>query len=426
MDWGLGNPNKTAALIATLAVAVWSLAYVRSWLFWVSLVGFSVLGVCLVHTFSRGGLVAAFCGLVPLLIALHRPWAWTRIVAVVIAVWVIIGASIFLQAHERFGQGIAQEDRSISNRFVLWKAAPTMMVDAPSGWGLGESGKAYTDWYQPLDRNESYRTLVNSHLTWLVEFGWLGRFAYLAAWIAVFVICFPSRNAPWLSIPFGIWVSFFVGAFFSSVAESPWLWIVPTAALLWVVVWRARTRVFPERKWLLLPLPTALVLCLAIATFAPRSAFHREGSSLVVGPTPPKRWIVIDKKVLGNSFPRPLRTALAKNSALSCALVANIDDLPASGVSDLIIAGTIQGKPISSEKLKSLESITLVNPTFPPISLPLAKETTLRVIIGEFAQSASASDWESIAKVENLPGVGDFVPNWPDVLLGGKKEPNGT
>ena len=29
MDWGLGNPNKTAALIAILMVAVWSLSYLK-------------------------------------------------------------------------------------------------------------------------------------------------------------------------------------------------------------------------------------------------------------------------------------------------------------------------------------------------------------------------------------------------------------
>ena len=102
-----------------------------------------------------------------------------------------MGASIFLQAHKRYGQGVATEDRSISNRFELWKAAPTMMVDAPSGWGGGKSGQAYMNWYQPLDQHEAYRTLVNSHLTWLVELGWLGRFVYLTGWFTVFLMCFP-------------------------------------------------------------------------------------------------------------------------------------------------------------------------------------------------------------------------------------------
>jgi len=93
MDWGLGNPNKTAALTATLMVGVWALAYVRKWGFWPALVFFTSLGICLIHTFSRGGLIAAAAGLVVLVWLAPRPWPRH------------LGASIYLQAHERYGQG---------------------------------------------------------------------------------------------------------------------------------------------------------------------------------------------------------------------------------------------------------------------------------------------------------------------------------
>ncbi len=267
MDWGLGNPNKTAALIAILMVAVWGLAYLRRWGFWLALVMFSGLGICLVHTFSRGGIVAAFFGLFPLVLVVWRPWPWSRIIGIVVSIWIIVAALIFLQAHKRYGQGVATEDRSISNRFEIWKAAPTMMADAPGGWGMGQSGRAYMNWYQPLDNNESYRTLVNSHLTWLVELGWIGRFLYLTGWFAVFVLCFPSAQARWMAVPFGIWVAFFVGAFFSSVAESICLWVVPVLALTAVLVWRIRHRVWLGAKsWLLPPLAAAACLSLVVAS----------------------------------------------------------------------------------------------------------------------------------------------------------------
>lgn len=45
MDWGLGNPNKTAALIACLMIGLWALAFIRKWGFWVALVGFTALGI---------------------------------------------------------------------------------------------------------------------------------------------------------------------------------------------------------------------------------------------------------------------------------------------------------------------------------------------------------------------------------------------
>jgi hypothetical protein len=54
MDWGLGNPNKTAALIALIMIAVWILGYIRDWGFWVALALFTGFGVCLILTQSRG------------------------------------------------------------------------------------------------------------------------------------------------------------------------------------------------------------------------------------------------------------------------------------------------------------------------------------------------------------------------------------
>ncbi len=419
MDWGLGNPNKTAALIAILMIAVWSLAYLRNWLFWVSLVLFSALGICLVHTFSRGGMVAAFCGVIPLLVCLRRPLPVKRIVGVVAAVWVIIGASIYLQAHERFGQGMVQEDRSISSRFVLWKAAPTMMVDAPGGWGLGESGKAYMDWYQPLDRNESYRTLVNSHLTWLVEFGWLGRYLYIFGWLAVFLLCLPTQGDRWLSVPLGIWISLFTGAWFSSVGESIWLWIVPAIALIWVIGWRIGNRAWPETKWLLLPPSLAAAILFGIALLVPNSPVTKRGKALAIGKGVPSTWVVADRVVLGKSFPRPLRDALAKNPQLSCGIVESMEGLPDNVASTLILSGKLESTNAEEieRKLKSVKSLTLVNPAFFPAEFSTPKGADVRIAIGECSQLASTSDWSPIAKVEPLVGVGDFVPNWPSVLL---------
>lgn len=79
-----------------------------------------------------------FLCLIPVLWMAPRPWPWNRIAGIVAAVWVIIGFSVDLQAHERLGQGVVQEDRSISNPLELWKYAPAMMLDAPGGWGIGK------------------------------------------------------------------------------------------------------------------------------------------------------------------------------------------------------------------------------------------------------------------------------------------------
>jgi hypothetical protein len=205
---GLGNPNKTAALIATLMIAVWALAYIRRWGFWLALGLFTVLGGCLVHTFSRGGMVAMAAGAAILLCYLPRPWKKARIFAVSLSIWVMVGYAFFLSAHERYVQSVGQTDESVTNRPDMWATAPAMMVDAPGGWGLGNSGSAYMNWYQTETRLESYRTLVSSHLTWLVELGWPLRFLYLAGWGAIFLLCWPTREQRWLAVPLGVWLAF--------------------------------------------------------------------------------------------------------------------------------------------------------------------------------------------------------------------------
>lgn len=242
MDWGLGNPNKTAVLIACLMMVSWIFAdrRFRAWGFWVGLVLNAGLGVCLIHTYSRGGLVAVSGGLIvwwwlrgpaPL-----KEWIGLGIVVVFLAIYANLG---FVEAGSRFVQGTGGEpDRSVTNRLVVWSAAPRMMIDAPSGWGVGNSGEAYTQFYQDRGSRFGYRTLVNSHLTRLVEFGWLGRFAYLIGWIVVLVFTWPARRSPAQAVPLACWIAFGIGGVFSTVDESLLLWLIPAVTLVGVVIFR--------------------------------------------------------------------------------------------------------------------------------------------------------------------------------------------
>src|SRR5690606_38880648 len=137
-------------------------------------------------------------------------------------------------------------DRSITNRLEIWKQAPRMMVDAPGGWGIGNSGNAYGQWYQPLDQHELYRTLVNTHLTWLVEVVWPLRFLYVFGLFTAVVFCWKWHGRKRFSIPLGIWIAFGVAATFSLVAESPWLWILPGLNSIAVLSVRTRRRLCPS------------------------------------------------------------------------------------------------------------------------------------------------------------------------------------
>src|ERR1700678_390926 len=89
MDWGFGNPNKTATLIACLMLAVWLVACIWRWGFWFALPVATALGWCLVQTYSRGGMLALLAGVAVLLAWTPRPWPRARTIAVMASLWLV-------------------------------------------------------------------------------------------------------------------------------------------------------------------------------------------------------------------------------------------------------------------------------------------------------------------------------------------------
>lgn len=421
MDWGLGNPNKTAALIAILMIAVWAIAYFRKWGFWVALASFTALGVCLIHTVSRGGIVALGIGLAAILWTIPRPWPIQKIVTLIPCFWIITGTSVYLNTYSRYGQGIVHEDPSISNRIELWKMAPRMMVDAPGGWGLGKSGQAYMQWYQPLNRHEIYRTLVNSHLTWLVEFGWPLRFMYLSAWYLILMLCWPYRKGSWYAIVFGIWITLFTAAFFSSVAESGWIWIVPIIGLVAVLADRFVHRRWPNPLTWTTPILFAATILGALVLFCGDNnniIIKSSPDRIAIGSTSPKMWILINPRIIGSDYERMLRSRNLPPSSLGLAI--SLKSLTNIQGDTIIIYGALSGTEIQqlSSIFAHFKKVLLVNPLFYPEEAKLTDPSKFKVLFGEFSQSPSIDAWGTFLKrpVPRLTGTGDFIPQWPLVL----------
>ncbi|MDD2707006.1 MAG: O-antigen ligase family protein [Verrucomicrobiae bacterium] len=424
MDWGLGNPNKTAALIAILMVAVWGLVYVRRYGFWLALTLFTGLGVCLIRTFSRGGMIALFAGLLVLAWKASRPWPRKYLWAVSFSVWTMIGVSIFYEAHARYGQSLVAEDRSIGNRLLLWRQAPRMMTSAPQGWGLGTAGKNYMRWYQPVERKEEYRTLVNSHLTWLVEFGWLFRFAYLFAWPVVFLLVLPTLKRPWFIFALGVWTTFAVAAWFSSVAESPWIWIVPMGTLLTVLVTRAFDHEWPRfGQWVQagcvsLFLVAVLFLAGRLSGGLPIQAAKH---AVVLGKAPPSMWMVVNEKTMGGQYGREIRRRDEFLRRNGLGVVESVDQLPRDPGKVVVIGGDLS--EAEREQVKNLltesAGIILLNPLFSPQELGVASGQAgkIKVFFGEFAQTPVQSAWADLVPVGRIEGDSDYVSHWPERIL---------
>ena len=384
-----------------------------------ALILFTGLGICLIHTFSRGGIVSLGCGLLPLLWMAPRPWSRKMIIAVAAAVWIIVGASIFLQADSRYMQGIVKEDRSITHRLEIWEKAPQMMVDAPTGWGLGQSGTAYVRWYQQMEGNEGFVSLINSHLTWLVEIGWGWRFLYLYGWLTVLSLCWPNSELPWFSVPLGIWLAFGTASIFTHVAESPWLWILPGASFVIVLGVRIRRHVWLSLSvWPAIAGVSAVSLLLVYWIGSSHQELKIRGSSheVIIGNGKPEIWIVINPVIMGERYGKVIRRYFqTSGKTTSLGIVSKLEDLPEGGDFTVVVAGSVQNADFIN--LRQRTKLILLNPTFTPSEIEFNKSKSVSVYLGEFSQSPAFYAWTDLGVVKNIEGKGDFLPNWPELIL---------
>lgn len=210
MDWGFGNPNKTAALILQFAFLSLVLIGSRKWIKIIGILAFTITSICLFHTFSRGALLAYVLDLSFIAVFLRKRINLKTCIFILLSLICFVSYISFIGLTKRCA---VSDDKSVSNRLEIWSYAPQMISDAPYGWGIGNSGSAYMKYYQPENRSEEYRTLVNSHFTWLVEFGWLERIAYISAWLIVLYVSFPRKRRLSATIPFAIISSFFICGF---------------------------------------------------------------------------------------------------------------------------------------------------------------------------------------------------------------------
>jgi hypothetical protein len=231
--FGFDNPNHAGAWIASfLPWGVWLYRYAETLkkpfkiLCWLlsSLILFGGW-IAVLMTLSRGAILAGGVSLSYLAwidfqksssSSKRKIFEWSFII-------LILGLSWFMTSSQNRFMEIP-EDRSATNRIPLWLGACQMVVDRPFGVGTGKSGTFYMDWYQALDQNSSYRTMVNSFLTFLTEQG-IG-LSFLLLLILVF--SFQNRS----KIPSALkrslhltlcasLLSMIISGFFSTILETP-------------------------------------------------------------------------------------------------------------------------------------------------------------------------------------------------------------
>ncbi len=423
MDWGFQNPNKTAALIVTLMFAVWVAAFVWRKGFWVSLALFGTLGVMLIHTFSRGGMAAFCAGIAILLWFAPRPWPRGRLVGGLLCAWLFLGAALYLQANQRFGQGM--EDRSIANRLEIWREVPKMIADAPEGWGIGNAAASYEDWYQPLNERQTYRNLVSTHFTWLVEFNWWERVLYCFGWFSVGLLCWPPAvredrdRLRSFVVPLAVWVAFFVTGIFSHVAESYCLWAVPIACLSAVLIARLRFRRWPRTiAWVggLIASGAMIGLVCVWGATLPGIGLHASPEFVKIGNGTVRIWIVVNRETMGEHYGKALRRYIEEHpQPYAIAVVNSLRSLPPGHDGMVVVSGGLSLR--DSALLHQEGRLLLVNPTFFPEEAGITSNQLAGVLFGEFSESPSMQAWQKMTPVKIMDGVGNFVASWPEFVL---------
>ena len=280
-------------------------------------------------------------------------------------------------------------------------------------------------WYQPLDRHERYRTLVNSHLTWLTEWGWCGRWLYITGWLSILGLGLVRWKKRSDALPLALWVCLGIGGFFSSVAEEFVIWILPVLATVPLVqTFLAET---PTRRGILsagTSVGSGLLLLLfaVIEQLNPIHdiALHRtaDGERIIVGADEPAAWIVFDDTTMGGpTYGRALRDFLRtpEGTGRSIGIATQLDAVPRD-VRHLILCGAAAGQ--TAEPLRAfpqVKTVRVLSPKDPRKWISFRKtRPDIQVFCGELSPNCPPEDLPGLT---TIPGAGDYLPAWPRLAL---------
>lgn len=437
---GYENPNKGGCLMAEIAlVAVAVLFFARrKWLKALGAAAAVASFAMLVQTQSRGAFVALVLGVLMLAAPRVRSlFSWRRLL---IAAGIVCIAAIVLVMSgvgTRFSSGLVNASSpSDALRVKIMKAAPAMMVDAPHGWGFGRSGWSYANWYQAPDEFRVVRTLVNSHLTWLVEFGWCGRVVYLGCLFALMFVLLYVAKCGGNPLPLALFAEFFTAGLFNSVMEAPTLWLLPCASLALLFLPPARQAI-TVRKTVAATAAGFILAGILVATLAYIGSKTRhvplraKSGGVVVNGRSAKTWVVDDNVVLGRGFlGRELRMFYATfPNTPPIGVVWRIEDVP-EDVENIVVAGRRCEDFVAAFEsdhgiAERFASITFISPPFAASTLPtaLSGRPSFRVLQGELAVRLTPDAANPPPFLTVVPGAELYIPGWMGIVISKKGLP---
>ncbi len=439
------NPNAAGALFAEIALLGLAMLF---------FVPHRILRVCgvlltlaslvmLAFTHSRGGFVAVAVGFIALLLPVVLGVRRRRIRMVILIVGIAAIVSMVV-ATPLIARWAANRDLGNLRRLSIWKDAPRMMAMAPNGWKTS-TGYAWCEWLQPLNEDFTTTWMVNSHLSWLVQYGYVFRLMYMFCWLFVLsyamarVIMGPeSRSKAW-AFALSQLVALFAIMWFSTVGPELTLWMVPASAFA-VALAVIRKNLCPRTLAGCAAASLAASFAILHATMAMGASAEKCAplggmievikNGVKIGRGEIKNYLVHDNIVLtGGHFGvlgKDLREFYAKHPDASATLVVKSPKRIPDDVETLVLAGKAADAYLAKcSKNAELarprpKRLVLISPNVPWNIVPdfVLRDTNVAYFTGEFAAMCSGlcsntvPDWVKI-----VPGCATYVRDWTERSL---------
>ena len=427
---GFVNPNKTAAVFMELAVAFLALLLFlacRRRFVWAALTAplLGLMAWLLFLTQSRGCFLGLVAGCAVLLVGYLRGFLTVRrLVCLALLIAAVVGVALVFAGPRYTSELLKQDART--DRLTLWAAVPRMMADAPGGWGWGNAGRAYVDWYQAPDMTVAVAEFQNSHFTWLVEMGNAERVGYVFAWLFLMSVLAVVAVRDRRPLPLALFAALGLASCFTHELEEPLLWVLPAGSLLLLLVKRP---VLGRR--MLMGVAVASLACAVVGIVsvniwgaAPRGVtIHGACDHVLLGGQCPKIWVVDDDVVLDGGFQMYVgkelrRFCQTQTNEVSIGFTRRLAALP-ENVETLVLAGTrgleyLEAFDKGAKGLCRPRRLIFLSPpfTWKRIGENLRGQAEVKVILGRLAGRLS-SDYDLPPPwVKQVPGAELYIPNW--------------
>ena len=277
--------------------------------------------------------------------------------------------------------------------------------------------------------------MVNSHLSWLAQYGTLFRFSYVFVWVFVLISLVrhsvrtgnTAGTAQFICLGTAIW--------FSSIGSRLELWVLPVISSM-PAVWDGVKALTGEMRLVAMrSVAKRSALALAFAALALWFTLHfgaestvglgvrRVEHGVVIGRGEPTLFLLHDNHVLSGGYSGELGKELrayykAHPDAPAMFIADSVGSLPAI-VDTLVLAGAEADRYLemyAKGTAVKARQVWLISPKTPWQSLPrlFAESVRVKYVTGEIAANSSvdAPSW-----VEIVPGAALYVPGWLDRIF---------